>query len=230
VVKVPLTDDAKSAILREAGALEALGAEHVGSAPRLLHTDRAKGITTQSFVEGCSGSRKLGPENWQLLRSLLLAGESTSLAEYVPGWKWALESCADDWAKSQCLAAIDEVGDDSPLPACWQHGDLAPWNIKQLTDGRCALLDWEDAQRGGLPLLDVYHFLHIQDFLFDGRPRLHATEIGTGANGMGVSPALSRKLEGAYLIGGFLKCVQRDNRKHAEFVSKALALWRRRAA
>ena len=93
-----------------------------------------------------------------MLRSLLLAGETTSLAEYVPGWKLVLESCADDWAKSQCLAAIDQVADDSPLPACWGHGDFAPWNIRQLADGRCALLDWEDARRGGLPLLDVYHF------------------------------------------------------------------------
>ena len=230
VVKVPLTNEAKIAILREADALQALGAEHVGSAPRSLHTDRAKGITTQSFVEGRSGSRKLGPEKWRLLRSLLLAGETTSLAEYVPGWKVVLESCADDWAKSQCLAAIDQVADDSPLPACWGHGDFAPWNIKQLADGRCALLDWEDARRGGLPLLDVYHFLHIRDFLFDARPRVHATEIMPEANEMGVTSALCQKLEGAYLVEAYLKCVQRNNRERAEFLSKALALWRRRAA
>ena len=177
VVKVPLTDEAKIAILREAEALQALGTEHVESAPHLLHTDRAKGITTQSFVEGRSGSRKLRPENWQLLRSLLLVGETTSLAEYTPEWTQAVESFADGSAKSRFLAAIDQVADDSPLPACWEHGDFAPWNIKQRTDGRCALVDWEEARRGGLPLLDVYHFLHIQDFLFGGRPRLHAAEI-----------------------------------------------------
>ena len=39
---------------------------------------------TQTFVEGKSGSRKLAPEYWQLLRSLLLAGETTAIAVLEP--------------------------------------------------------------------------------------------------------------------------------------------------
>ena len=144
-------------------------------------------ITTQTFVEGRPGSRKLTPEYWRLLRSLLLPGETTTLAEHAEEWAKEINRPNYDSAEGKNVAAaIDELRDDSPLPACWEHGDFTPWNIKRLADGGCALLDWEDAQRRGLPLQDAYHFLHMQDWLFGGRPRRYAAEGWHEAIEMGV--------------------------------------------
>jgi hypothetical protein len=190
VVKVPLTEEAKAAIRREAEVLEALATEGHECSPRLLHVDWARGITTQTFVEGRPGSRRLTPDCWRLLRSLLLPGETTTLAEHAENWEREIKQAGEDSADNRNVAAaIDELRDDYRLPACWEHGDFTPWNIKQLPGGGCVLLDWEDAQRRGLPLQDAYHFLHMQDWLFGGRPKLHAAEIWKGAAEIGLACA-----------------------------------------
>ena len=62
VVKVPLTDEAKAAILHEAGVLQALQRDRYPHAPRLLYTDPARGISTQTFIAGRPGTRKLAPD------------------------------------------------------------------------------------------------------------------------------------------------------------------------
>jgi len=231
VVKVPLTEEAKVAVLHEAEVLEALAGEQYEFSPRLLHVDWGRAITTQTFMEGRSGSRKLTPKFWQLLQSLLLQDETTTLAEYAGVWSRETLSTSDDRPKSGLIiAAINELRDDSPLPACWEHGDFTPWNIKRLPDGGCALLDWEDARRRGLPLQDAFHFLHIQDWLFDQRPTLHAAEMSDGAVGMAVNPAQVPTLEATYLINSYLKCIREHNHERARFLSRTLALWRRKAA
>ena len=86
VVKVPLTDEAKAAVLHEAEVLQALASERYEHSPRLLYADWARAITTQSFVEGRPGSRKLTQEFWRLLGTLLLPGETTTLAEHAETW------------------------------------------------------------------------------------------------------------------------------------------------
>ena len=96
-------------------------------------------------------------------------------------------------------AALSELCDFHRLPACWVHGDFAPWNIRHLPDGMVALLDWEDAQRSGLPLQDAFHFLHMQDYLFGARPAAHSSGLESFAKASGISPAHCRKLEIAYL-------------------------------
>lgn len=231
VIKVPLTEDAKAAILHEAEVLEALAAERFELSPRLLHVDWARGITTQSFMEGPSGSRKLGPEHGRLLRTLLLPGETTTLAEHAEIWAREIRLAGEDTAENANLAVvIDDLRDDSPLPSCWQHGDFTPWNIKRLTRGKCALLDWEDARRRALPLHDAYHFLHMQDWLFDQRPRLHAPELQDAALATGVAPGTISRLEAAYLVATCLHCIARRNYPRTRFVSSALALLRSQAA
>src|ERR1019366_7909094 len=86
VVKVPLTDEATIALLREAEVLETLATERHEFSPRLLHVDWARGTTTQTFVEGRPGSRTLTPEGWKLLGGLGLPGETSTLAEHAESW------------------------------------------------------------------------------------------------------------------------------------------------
>ncbi|HVP53507.1 MAG TPA: phosphotransferase [Candidatus Eisenbacteria bacterium] len=227
VAKVPLTDEAKDAVLHEAEVLQALAAECLEAAPRLLFVDRARGIATQSFVEGPSGGRRPGPEVWRLLRSFVLPGERTSLKVQVKRWAQEMRYAPGD---RTIAAALDDLRDDTSLPLCWEHGDCTPWNIKRRPDGRYALIDWEEARRNGVPLQDAYHFLHMQDFLFSRSPRLHAAEVMAEAAGMGLTLRLCRKLETAYLVSAYVKCMQRGNPERARFVLHALTLCRSQAS
>jgi hypothetical protein len=218
VVKVPLTEQARAAILHEAEVLEALNLEGFQHAPTLLQTDRARGLATQTFFEGRPSGRKLGPEHWRLLRSLLRAGESTSLPDWAPHWARAGGSAAA------------EMQDDTPMPACWEHGDFTPWNIRRGADGECVLLDWEQARRKGLPLMDAFHFLHMQDFLFGQRPRLYWASFQDEAMQMGVVAGVVRSLEMAYLARASAECISNGNGERLKFVQATTQQFGRRAA
>jgi len=221
VVKVPLAEEAKAAILHEADVLELLEKQRYGHAPRLLHVDPERGVTTQTFVEGHPGRRRLAPEHWRLLRSLLLPGETTSLSAWSA--HWGHEAGSPAWA-------VEQLREDSPLPACWEHGDFAPWNIRRTTGGECALLDWENARRGGLPLMDAFHFLHMQNLLFGGRPQMYWPKLWDPAMEMGIAPSQVRSLELAYLVCAVVECTRQRNATRQRFLQATLELSRRRVA
>ena len=84
VVKVPIHNGARAAILREADVLVSLAAERCTFAPPLLSVDRDRGISAQTVVPGAAGSRRLLPEYLQLLRYLRLPDEITSIPDSVP--------------------------------------------------------------------------------------------------------------------------------------------------
>ena len=44
------------------------------------------------------------------------------------------------------------------LPACIEHGDFAPWNIRRLANGDLFVFDWEYAKMSGVPWHDALHF------------------------------------------------------------------------
>ena len=166
VLKLPLASGAKQAILREGQTLGALADERCSLSPRLLFLDRARGVSMQQFVAGRPGSRRLRPEYLDLLRSLML-DERVTLAAYANEWEKQTGLLPERDAETM-RAALEQLNDDTPLPACWLHGDFAPWNVRDRQNLPSALIDWEEGKRGGLPLLDAFHFLHIQDFLFGG--------------------------------------------------------------
>jgi hypothetical protein len=46
------------------------------------------------------------------------------------------------------------------FPLIFQHGDPGTWNIMVTQAGAIALLDWEAAEPQGMPLWDLFYFLH----------------------------------------------------------------------
>lgn len=205
IVKVPLTEAAQAAVLREAEVLETLADEGYGCSPRLLYVDRERGLTTQTTFNGRAGGRKFTDGYWAVLRALVLAGERTTIVGHAAEWNRQLL-----WAECEAVigtmtAAMSELCDTDPVPACWKHGDFAPWNIRQMTDGGIVLLDWEDAQRGALPLQDAFHFFHMQNYLFGARPAAHSGHVERFASIIGLSSAQCRKLEIAYLVHAYLQ-------------------------
>ncbi len=215
IVKVPLAEGAKPAILREADMLATLAEEKYLCAPRLRHVDRERGIATQTFISGTSGERRFSGRCGDLLRCLVLRDETTTIAE---GAVVLQEPAAFESHPDLLSALLAELGDTRRLPACWVHGDFAPWNIKRRPGQEWMLIDWEDAQRGGLPLHDYYHFLHMQDYLFGQRPTVHFTAAEHLAATMGITATQCRKLEIAYLADSYLKCTAQQERAHTDFL------------
>jgi hypothetical protein len=224
IVKVPLGAEATNAIVRDASTLGELAGEGLCCAPRLLYLDRSHGIATEQFLPGKSGSRRFLPEYLSLLGSLVLRYESTTIAEHVAAWHNALSSVTHKPYLELLQAALAELCDAHALPACWLHGDFAPWNIRHSPHCAAALIDWEDAERGGLPLQDAYHFLHMQDFLFGARPTTHCADVEPLAKTLGIAPPQCRALEIAYLFQSYLKCTSHHQPQRAGFLLKTLAL------
>ena len=225
IVKIPIAPEAKGAIVREADVLTELTEELYPFSPRLLHLDRERGIATQQFIPGNSGSRRLRPEYFELLRSLVWLDEPTSICQHVANWReQRLPLLGQDVDFDLLESALEECCDAYSLPSCRVHGDFAPWNIRRRSRGAAALIDWEESQDVGLPLQDPFHFLHMQDFLFHCQPKAHFEEIVPFAETLGIEPQLCRKLEIAYLADAYMHCCSRADQQRAEFLRRTLAL------
>ena len=223
IVKVPLTEVARAAILHEANVLEILADENYPYAPRLLYVDREHGVATQTFIDGKAGARRFTDDYSTALRSLMLTGERTTIIGHAVEWQEELERAAASGLDAGTMtAAIAELTDVDPVPACWVHGDFAPWNIRRLPDGSVALIDWEDAQRSGLPLQDAFHFSHMQDYLFGARPRAHANDVECFARKIGISMPQCHKLEIAYLVHTYLRRLAMGEVAHSRHLLAAL--------
>lgn len=224
IVKVPLCAGAKDAIVRDASTLAILAGERFSCAPRLMWLDRRHGIATQQFLPGKSGSRRFLPEYFALLASLVLRDEPTNVAAKTATWHEALSGLTHKTEINLMATALSELCDTHSLPSCWTHGDFAPWNIRQSTRCPTALIDWEEAARGGLPLQDAYHFLHIQDFLFSARPTIHSADVESFARTLGIAAGQCRTLEIAYLVRSYLTCTSPHQTQRAQFLLNSLAL------
>lgn len=171
IAKAPLTDAAANAIRREAATLRLLSAERPGLAPRLLWADTGRGVTMQEAVAGVRPTPRLTTNHVDWLASLTLPGESVCLRSVAEAFHCHMPPSAGDEAGSRSLLsrALAACDDPNPLPAVWMHGDFAPWNLK--CDARQPLraVDWEWAERGGLPLFDlIYHEAQLSYLL--GQP------------------------------------------------------------
>jgi hypothetical protein len=84
-----------------------------------------------------------------------------ALAEQFAG-TYRLEPYEEEFLQAHVTALV-RSGDGFPL--VFQHGDPGPWNVLVTSDGRPAFLDWEAAERRGMPLWDLFHFLRSYGLL-----------------------------------------------------------------
>jgi hypothetical protein len=69
-----------------------------------------------------------------------------------------------------------EVLTGKDWPVTIQHGDFAPWNLLQKSDGTLGAIDWEYGKLEGFPYLDLaYYVLQISDLIYHRAP-LRAAE------------------------------------------------------
>jgi hypothetical protein len=75
----------------------------------------------------------------------------------------SLDRCASLYrltsAERTFLAERIERVVDLGCPTVLMHGDPGTWNLLLTTDSRLGILDWEAAERDGLPLWDLFHLV-----------------------------------------------------------------------
>jgi hypothetical protein len=166
VGKIPLLADSAPAILNEADILHELrGADYL---PAFLCKEPGRGISVQSWLEGEPVSRKLTSAHMDLLARFAAPGEAIRVSDRRAEISRDLEQ-ADLPFDRDVLARAQELLDyDQPLPACIEHRDFAPWNLKRLPGGRSGAIDWEWTVLRALPCQDIFRYFYIQDALFNG--------------------------------------------------------------
>lgn len=224
VVKCPIEPEAARSIRREAALLERLTAEGYTVAPQLVYVDCLQGVSAQQAIAGPLTDRDLKACHVDFLLNLL-TGVQTSLTEQCMELQKTdlSKPLQAEWSGRTQIQAIWEqlAADTTPLPAVIQHGDFAPWNLKETASGLCAV-DWEDGEWQGLPLQDMLHFFVIQAYLFQTpgviRNFFKHRLIKRYCSELSLSASMTIKLTQFYLIRhGFQRLAEQQS-AHAHFV------------
>jgi O-antigen/teichoic acid export membrane protein len=158
-------------------------------------------------------SGDLGVRHFDFLAGLLKTGRSQTLQEAL---KQIERECRTLLEVTTHAEVVQEgirrllAAPARTMSVCIEHGDFAPWNLRQLPDGRPFAIDWEHGRQCGLPWLDALHFRFQMSAMVQRRsPRqalltlLQTFDLPAARNydklaGIGGEP--SRVLAGAYLL------------------------------
>lgn len=227
IAKVPLGPTAGLAINHEVEILDKLAQEKPGRAPVSLFADSKNGIAAQEFIAGSPTGRRLTEEHVACLVDLAIPGETISLHEVVEILDRKIQSLEhmNPEARTVLERVLSEIDDLSPLPAVWEHGDFAPWNLKNATDGTLAAIDWEAASRKGLPLFDLVFFHSIQSFLFGDKklfPRSSQALIRQYLERLHIAPVMTGKIVQACMVQDWFRCHATGNLLRSDFLLSQL--------
>ena len=166
VLKIPLGIGAKEKIHYEADVLVRLAREKPGLSPILIHEDEQKGISFQSVIGGSQARRGLSTGHIDFLCSLVIKGQEISLDDYWGqlGARVARLGGVANEDRRFINQLIQKYSSTELLPAVWAHGDFTTWNLMLMSTGQLAAVDWEDAKRQVLPLVDLVHFCFMETY------------------------------------------------------------------
>ena len=166
----------------EADALEALAEVDLSGnplVPELHFRARHAGlsIVAESALEGTPFPQRSLAGAWSgdsesVVAALTSLGERTArpggadvgaaLEQLVAQYASLYEPPPAELERLRAAAAgLGELG--AELPVVFMHGDATVFNVLVDGAGRAGLVDWENAERAGMPLWDLFHFLHSHD-------------------------------------------------------------------
>jgi hypothetical protein len=189
VVKRARVLGAAQPMLNEAQVLRAVQARQGGTrgAPSALFCRELDGLLTlaETFVDGRPMAEMLGPENCRALalQATDWSAELAQVAHAVPQEVWwgrLIEPVVSDFEytfgpvldRGALRAALDVLSSLGPLPLVCEQRDFSPWNLIVAPSGELGVLDWESAERQGLPALDLIYCLMYLSASLDGSGHL----------------------------------------------------------
>jgi hypothetical protein len=220
--KVPLGPVAGVAINREADNLEKLAKEKPGRAPGTYFLDRKNGITTQEFIAGSPTSGRLTESHLDCLLDLAIPDETMSLHQEVETSENKIRALGNIAPKDRevLMKALGKADDPAPLPAVWEHGDFAPWNLKRAQDGSLKAIDWEEASRSGLPLFDLVYFHLIQALELGEKdifPGVFVEFLNRYLDHLGIAREMAGKIVRAAIVRYWLRFHEAGDGARADF-------------
>ncbi len=159
---------------------------------------------------------------------MVIREETLSLREVAEDLMRQLESLDNipQETRSNLSKVISGIDDPSLIPAVWEHGDFAPWNIKSTKSGDLHAVDWEFATRKGLPLFDLIYFRSIQSYLFGESELFPKSFWGFYAKYIGemkMDLKIAKQLIPICLARDGLRCFESGEISRAGFLMKLLS-------
>lgn len=170
ILKIALGQQAKASIMHEANMLTKLAELGVENVPNLITVNEISGFALQTVLLGKLSPRGFNNAHMKFLLSLPESNEKTSFIEQKNKLLTIYTVVKVSFSSLQqkiISNAIENIKSKSGITQVLNHGDFAPWNIKQIENNDCKVIDWEDAQINGLPFGDICHFFFIQAHLFN---------------------------------------------------------------
>ena len=221
VVKYPLTFAARASIKQEAQILSRLDGGF--GAPNLLHYSEGQHAAAQEYLRGRMGSRQLRPHYLNLLFEFARTGETFLLEDSRRDLSKRLHKqdlySRHEGTIQQLMKLLEK---STLLPAVLVHGDFAPWNLREISGGRCTVVDWESAKWRGMPMHDLCHFFYMQSRLFAINKPFFEYFLGVApwrhyCDVLGLSSDCLRQLVGAYLLDRLATHWESSETEWAEF-------------
>lgn len=158
VAKVAFGIDGAALLKKEAMALEELQ-DGVAGVPSMLGLHQGHDVTLlrMPYLTGNPVAEGDFDQAIQLLNSWISDDPSKPTQEF-PEWPdmWSALSVSGGGSY-----ALERLAAESLRPVIC-HGDFARWNLLRGKDGNLLVLDWEWGHSGGLPGIDLVHFV-LQD-------------------------------------------------------------------
>jgi hypothetical protein len=159
----------------EALVLAAVAATDVSTqAPRVIDHGRLTDPDGYFLLES-AGPEKVAPmaldaRHFHFLQGLMRKGPTRQWAALMEQMVDDLQSaCESNRLAQQALAHLQQLS-LPPMPECIEHGDFAPWNIREQTSGELFVLDWDRADLHGVPWHDALHYCFQVETLVRRRP------------------------------------------------------------
>ncbi len=87
--------------------------------------------------------------------STYITAPAKAIIKFLPGHSTDLNSAIDSFFSRNDFSGLS-------MPSCLFHGDFSPGNLLiDKKNGQFFVIDWEDAEFGGLPMLDLFKFFLI---------------------------------------------------------------------
>ena len=175
IMKIPLGEQAKKSIIREANMLAMLPEIGVGGGSSVLTVDEHAGVSLQTVLSGKLSPREFTLRHLGWLLSLPTAGEKFTFDEQKKKLVSLYSSAKFEMTleqKESINNALLIIEGEKYFDLILTHGDFAPWNIKKEKYSKLKVFDWEDARVNGFPLWDICHFYFIQAHLFNENKRI----------------------------------------------------------
>lgn len=229
ILKLALNSGANENILHEVNILKQLQSKTSLLAPQILHFHTHGDFSIQEALLGKLSNSVFTKQHVQYLLGLR-TNKTTNLSIHNQVLKVAVSNLSNITNNQKIFLQNQLIQMNSINRELFfvvlEHGDFAPWNLMQTTQGLQAF-DWEDSLVFGLPLQDALHFFEIQAYLFGKKHDFleyffKSSLITTYLQELNITQPMAKLLAQYYLLDKLIKRYEKKESMHGYFLYRVL--------